>query len=84
MVRHTEAAEADPQVIEHPTLELFLALQVGVLLRDQIGVQQCLRLAATTMEDAEAIELTRLLSNSLSPGDRFWLGGLLGPRAAAA
>jgi hypothetical protein len=70
------------EVIDEPTLELFLALQVGCLLRDQVGVRQCLRLVATTMEDAAGIELTRLLSNSLAPADRFWLGGLLGPRAA--
>ena len=85
MPRPAAAASIEPpEVIAEPTLELFLALQVGCLLRDQVGVRQCLRLVATTLEDEEGIELTRLLTNSLSPGDRFWLGGLLGPRAAAA
>lgn len=77
MADPTITAEA---IAPEPLLELFLAMQVGVLLRDAEGVKQGLRVVATTVEDREGEQFARLLSNSLGPSDRFWLRDLLGPR----
>lgn len=49
-------------------------------MRDATGVRQGLRMAAVTLSDQEAEEMTRLLVKNLDPVARFWLANLLGPR----
>lgn len=74
-------AIAEPSTDEVPqTLQLLLALFAGVVTRSENGVRQGLRLAATTLPDEEAQELTELLVDASDPVSRFWLSQLDGPR----
>lgn len=64
-----------------PTLRLFQGLAVCVLLRDEEGAKQGLRILTEIIEsDHEGQDILRLLDRSMSPQERFWFGNLHGPR----
>lgn len=61
-------------------LELFLALLVGIITRDQVGTRSALRTVAVSHDEADGYRLIQALSNSLRDDERFWFRNLLGPR----
>ena len=64
-----------------PTLRLFQGLSVCVLLRDEEGARQGLRMLTEVIEtDHEGQEILKLLDRSMTPQERFWFGNLHGPR----
>jgi hypothetical protein len=64
-----------------PSLRLFQGLSVCVLLRDEEGARQGLKILADIIEtDHEGQDILRVLDRSMTPNDRFWFGNLHGPR----
>jgi hypothetical protein len=63
-----------------PSLRLFQGLSVCVLLRDEEGARQGIKVLAEIADQHEGQDILRLLIRSMTPQDRFWFGSLHGER----
>lgn len=65
------------------TLRLLQALAICIDQRDVTPLRQGLRILTDICDDQEGEQVLRLLTNSLSPQDRYWFGNLDGARIAS-
>lgn len=57
-------------------LELFLALHVGVIARDEAATRLVLRRVATELEDRRALKLVQIATKTVDPREKMWLSSL--------